>query len=129
VSALSITGDDVCEQRERRYRCGFVCGWRLRRFGVLRTLRYHEVDEVKAQCPRGNIGRATPALGKQLANAQGLRAISSAYTSTNCLTAVLEVLELGSFAYATALLSCNGDVDVNQMALALAVARWPKALL
>jgi hypothetical protein len=48
------------------------------------------------------------------------RSVSSAATLDELFDGVLEVLELGAFAYATALLSCDGDLDVNQTAIALA---------
>ena len=48
------------------------------------------------------------------------RAVSSASTLDELFDGVLEVLELGEFAYATALLSCNGHLEVNETAVALA---------
>jgi UDP-GlcNAc:undecaprenyl-phosphate GlcNAc-1-phosphate transferase len=85
----------------------------------LANLRYHEVDEVKASVKR-NIGERRVRLANNLRMRRACRAISSASTLDELLDGILEVLELGSFAYATALLSCNEDVDVNPAAVALA---------
>ncbi|MDX6290574.1 MAG: UDP-GlcNAc:undecaprenyl-phosphate/decaprenyl-phosphate GlcNAc-phosphate transferase [Blastocatellia bacterium] len=85
----------------------------------LANLRYHEVDEVKASVKR-NIGERRVRLANNLRMRRACRAISSASTPDELFDGILEVLELGSFAYATALLSCNGDLDVNQTAVALA---------
>jgi len=82
-------------------------------------LRYHEVDEVRASVKR-NIGERRARLANNLRMRRACRAISSASTLDELLDGILEVLELGSFAHATALLSCNGDLDVNQTAVALA---------
>jgi UDP-GlcNAc:undecaprenyl-phosphate/decaprenyl-phosphate GlcNAc-1-phosphate transferase len=82
-------------------------------------LRYHEVDEVRASVKR-NIGERRVRLANNLRMRRACRAVSSASTLDELLDGVLEVLELGDFAHATALLSCNGDLDVNQTALALA---------
>src|SRR5712671_3974648 len=82
-------------------------------------LRYHEVDEVRASVKR-NIGERRMRLANNLRMRRACRAISSASTLDELLDGVLEVLELGGFAYATALLSCNRDLDVNQTAVTLA---------
>ena len=86
---------------------------------ALGRLRYHEVDEVRASVKR-NIGERRMRLANNLRMRRACRAISSASTLDGLLDGVLEVLELGSFAYATALLSCNGDLDVNRTSVALA---------
>jgi UDP-GlcNAc:undecaprenyl-phosphate/decaprenyl-phosphate GlcNAc-1-phosphate transferase len=85
----------------------------------LGRLRYHEVDEVRASVKR-NIGERRVRLANNLRMRRACRAISSASTLDELLDGMLEVIELGNFAYATALLSCNGDLDVNQTAVALA---------
>src|SRR5258708_4535723 len=82
-------------------------------------LRYHEVDEVRASVKR-NIGERRVRLANNLRMRRACRAVSSASTLDELLDGVLEVLELGAFAHATALLSCNGDLDVNETAVALA---------
>ena len=82
-------------------------------------LRYHEVDEVRASFKR-NIGERRVRLANNLRMRRACRAVSSASTLDELLDGMLEVLELGDFAHATALLSCNGDLDVNQTAVALA---------
>jgi len=86
---------------------------------ALGNLRYHEVDEVRASVKR-NIGERRARLANNLRMRRACRAISSASTLEELLDGVLEVVELGSFAYATALLSCNGHLNVNQTAVALA---------
>jgi UDP-GlcNAc:undecaprenyl-phosphate GlcNAc-1-phosphate transferase len=82
-------------------------------------LRYHEVDEVRASVKR-NIGERRVRLANNLRMRRACRAVSSASTLDELLDGILEVLELGAFAHATALLSCNGDLDVNRIAVALA---------
>ena len=82
-------------------------------------LRYHEVDEVRASVKR-NIGERRVRLANNLRMRRACRAVSSASTLDELIDGVLEVLELGAFAHATALLSCNGDLDVNRTAVALA---------
>ncbi len=86
---------------------------------ALGRLRYHEVDEMRASVKR-NIGERRLRLANNLRMRRACRAISSASTLEELLDGVLEVVELGSFAYATALLSCNGHLNVNQTAVALA---------
>src|SRR6266478_1955910 len=86
---------------------------------ALGRLRYHEVDEMRASVKR-NIGERRVRLANDLRMRRACRAISSASTLEELLDGVLEVVELGSFAYATALLSCNGHLNVNQTAVALA---------
>lgn len=85
----------------------------------LANLRYHEVDEVKASVKR-NIGERRVRLANNLRMRRACRSISLASTLDELLDGVLEVLELGSFASATALLSCNGHLNVNRTAVALA---------
>src|SRR5229473_520178 len=82
-------------------------------------LRYHEVDEVRASVKR-NIGERRVRLANNLRMRRACRAVSSASTLDELFDGVLEVLELGEFAYATAQLSCNGHLDVNERAVALA---------
>ena len=50
----------------------------------------------------------------------GSAGVSSASTLDELFDGVLEVLELGEFAYAAAQLSCNGNLAVNERAVALA---------
>src|SRR6267378_6722389 len=83
---------------------------------ALGRLRYHEVDEMRASVKR-NIGERRLRLANNLRMRRACRAISSASTLDELLDGVLEVVELGSFAYATALLSCNGHLNVNQTAV------------
>src|SRR5882762_2208141 len=86
---------------------------------ALGNLRYHEVDELRASVKR-NIGERRARLANNLRMRRACRSVSSAATLDELFDGVLEVLELGAFAYATALLSCDGDLDVNQTAIALA---------
>src|SRR6266403_2110710 len=86
---------------------------------ALGRLRYHEVDEMRASVKR-NIGERRLRVANNLRMRRACRAVSSASTLEELFDGVLEVLELGAFAYATALLSYNGDLDVNQTAVALA---------
>src|SRR5882672_2236699 len=86
---------------------------------ALGRLNYHEVDELRASVKR-NIGERRMRLANNLRMRRACRAISSASTLDELLDGILEVLELGGFAYATALLSCNRDLDVNQTAVTLA---------
>ena len=86
---------------------------------ALGRLGYHEVDEVRASVKR-NIGERRVRLANNLRMRRACRAVSVSSTPDELFDGVLEVLELGAFAYATALLRCNGDLDVNQTAVSLA---------
>ena len=86
---------------------------------ALGRLRYHEVDELRASVRR-NIGERRARLANNLRMRRACRAVSSASTLDELFDGVLEVLELGEFAYAAARLSCNGDLEVNETAVALA---------
>ena len=86
---------------------------------ALGRLRYHEVDELRASVKR-NIGERRVRLTNNLRMRRACRAVSSASTFDELFDGVLEVLELGEFAYAAAQLSCNGDLEVNEKAVALA---------
>jgi UDP-GlcNAc:undecaprenyl-phosphate GlcNAc-1-phosphate transferase len=86
---------------------------------ALGRLRYHEVDELRASVKR-NIGERRVRLANNLRMRRACRAVSSASTLDELFDGILEVLELGEFACATALLSCNGHLDVNDRAVALA---------
>lgn len=86
---------------------------------ALGRLRYHEVDELQASVRR-NIGERRARLANNLRMRRACRAVSSASTLDELFGGVLEVLELGEFAYATAQLNCNGHLEVNERAVALA---------
>jgi UDP-GlcNAc:undecaprenyl-phosphate GlcNAc-1-phosphate transferase len=86
---------------------------------ALGKLRYHEVDELRASVKR-NIGERRLRLANNLRMRRACRAVSSASTLDELFNGILEVLELGEFACATAQLSCNGHLEVNDRAVALA---------
>jgi UDP-GlcNAc:undecaprenyl-phosphate GlcNAc-1-phosphate transferase len=86
---------------------------------ALGQLRYHEVDELRASVKR-NIGERRVRAANNLRMRRVCQAVSSAATLDELFDGVLEVLELGDFVYATAELSCNGHLDVNEWAVALA---------
>src|SRR6266853_1327233 len=71
---------------------------------ALGRLRYHEVDELRASVKR-NIGERRLRVANNLRMRRACRAVSSASTLDELFDGVLEVLEMGTFAYATALLS------------------------
>lgn len=85
----------------------------------LGKLRYHEVDELRASVKR-NIGERRVRLANNLRMRRACRAISSAATLDELFNGILEVLEMGEFACATAQLSCDGELEVNNRAMALA---------
>jgi len=86
---------------------------------ALGNLRYHEVDELRASVKR-NIGdRRTRAINN-LRLRRACQALASTKTMNELFDAVVEVLELGEFVYATAQLTCNGHVKINARALELA---------
>src|SRR5229473_487922 len=86
---------------------------------ALGKLRYHEVDELRASVKR-NIGERRARAGNNLRLRKACHAVSSASTLDELFDGVLEVLELGEFVYAAAQLSCNGHLEVNERAVALA---------
>jgi UDP-GlcNAc:undecaprenyl-phosphate/decaprenyl-phosphate GlcNAc-1-phosphate transferase len=86
---------------------------------ALGKLRYHEVDELRASVKR-NIGERRARAANNLGMRRACQAVSSASTLNELFDGVLEVLALGHFAYAAAQLSCNGSLEVNERALALA---------
>ncbi len=86
---------------------------------ALGKLRYHEVDELRASVKR-NIGERRTRAANNLRMRRACQAVSSASTLNELFDGVLEVLELGEFVYAAAQLSCNGHLEVNERALALA---------
>jgi UDP-GlcNAc:undecaprenyl-phosphate GlcNAc-1-phosphate transferase len=86
---------------------------------ALGKLRYHEVDELRASVKR-NIGERRARAANNLRMRRACQAVSSALTLNELFDGVLEVLELGEFVYAAAQLSCNGHLEVNERALALA---------
>jgi len=86
---------------------------------ALGNLRYHEVDELRASVKR-NIGERRVRAANNLRMRRACRTVSAATTLGELFDGVLEVLELGEFAYATAQLSCNGHLEVNETAMALA---------
>jgi UDP-GlcNAc:undecaprenyl-phosphate GlcNAc-1-phosphate transferase len=88
---------------------------------ALGKLRYHEVDELRASVKR-NIGERRVRAANNLRMRRACQAISAASTLDELFDGVLEVLELGEFAYAAAHLSSNGDLDVNEVAVTLAGA-------
>lgn len=88
---------------------------------ALGNLRYHEVDELRASVKR-NIGdRRTRAINN-LRLRRACQELSSTKTMDELFDAVVEVLDLGEFVYATAQLTCNGHVKINARALELADA-------
>lgn len=86
---------------------------------ALGKLRYHEVDELRASVKR-NIGERRVRAANNLRMRRACQAVSAASTLDELFDGVLEVLELGEFVYAAAQLSCNGHLEVNERALALA---------
>ena len=86
---------------------------------ALGKLRYHEVDELRASVKR-NIGERRTRAANNLRLRRACRAVSAAATLDQLFDGVLEVLELGEFVYATAQLSSNGHLELNERALALA---------
>src|SRR6266498_1087240 len=86
---------------------------------ALGRLRYHEVDELRASVRR-NIGERRARLANNLRMRRACRAVSPASKLDELFDGILEVLELGEFAYAAARLSCNEDLEVNETAVALA---------
>ena len=85
----------------------------------LGKLRYHEVDELRASVKR-NIGERRVRLANNLRMRRACRAISSASTLDELFNGILEVLELGQFACATAQFSWDEHLEVNVRAVALA---------
>ena len=86
---------------------------------ALGKLRYHEVDELRASVKR-NIGERRTRAANNLRMRRACRAVSGAQSLDELFDGVLEVLELGEFVYAAALLSCNGRLEMNESALDLA---------
>lgn len=86
---------------------------------ALGKLRYHEVDELRASVKR-NIGERRVRAANNLRMRRACQAVSGAATLDELFDGVVEVLELGEFVYAAAQLSCNGDLEVNERAMALA---------
>jgi len=86
---------------------------------ALGKLRYHEVDELRASVKR-NIGERRVRAANNLRVRRACQAVSGASSLDELFDGVLEVLELGEFVYAAAQLSCNGHLDVNERAMALA---------
>ena len=86
---------------------------------ALGKLRYHEVDELKASVKR-NIGERRTRAANNLRLRRACRAVSAAKTLDQLFDGVLEVLELGEFVHAAALLSSNGHLELDKHALALA---------
>jgi len=86
---------------------------------ALGNLRYHEVDELRASVKR-NIGDRRARATNNLRMRRACQTVSSASTLDELFDGVLEVLELGEFVCATAQLSSNGHVELNQRALAQA---------
>src|ERR1700686_73102 len=86
---------------------------------ALGKLRYHEVDELRASVKR-NIGERRARAANNLRLRRACQAVSSASTLNELFDGVLEVIELGEFVYAAAQLSCNGQLETNERALALA---------
>jgi UDP-GlcNAc:undecaprenyl-phosphate GlcNAc-1-phosphate transferase len=82
-------------------------------------LNYHEVDELRASVKR-NIGERRVRAVNNLRMRRACRAVSSASTLDELFDGVLEVLELGEFAYASAQLSWNGHLEISERAVALA---------
>jgi UDP-GlcNAc:undecaprenyl-phosphate GlcNAc-1-phosphate transferase len=86
---------------------------------ALGKLRYHEVDELRASVKR-NIGERRARAANNLKMRRACQAVSAAATLDALFEGVREVLESGQFVYAAAELSCNGHLEVNELALALA---------
>jgi UDP-GlcNAc:undecaprenyl-phosphate GlcNAc-1-phosphate transferase len=83
---------------------------------ALGKLRYHEVDELRASVKR-NIGERRVRAANNLRMRRACRAVSRTQSLDELFDGVLEVLELGEFVYATAQLSYNGNLAMNQRAL------------
>jgi UDP-GlcNAc:undecaprenyl-phosphate/decaprenyl-phosphate GlcNAc-1-phosphate transferase len=86
---------------------------------ALGKLRYHEVDELRASVRR-NIGERRARAANNLRMRRACRTVSAAATLGELFGGVVEVLESGQFVYAAAQLSCDGDLETNERALALA---------
>jgi len=82
-------------------------------------LRYHEVDELRASVKR-SIGDRRSRAAHNVRVRRVCRNLSSASTLEGLFDAMIEILELGEFVGANAELSCNGRIDLNKIALALA---------
>jgi hypothetical protein len=85
----------------------------------LGKLRYHEVDELRASVKR-NIGDRRVRAANNLRMRRACQAVAVAATLNELFDGVLEVMESGQFVYAAAQLSCDGDPEVNDRAIALA---------
>ena len=85
---------------------------------ALGKLRYHEVDELRASVKR-NIGERRARAANNLRMRRACQAVSTASTLDELFDGVQEVLDLGEFVYASANLSCNGQVELNRQALTL----------
>ncbi len=86
---------------------------------ALGNLRYHEVDELRASMKR-NIGDRRARAINNLRLRRACQTLDSTKTMNELFEAVVEVLELGEFVYATAQLSHNGDAKINTRAFELA---------
>jgi UDP-GlcNAc:undecaprenyl-phosphate GlcNAc-1-phosphate transferase len=86
---------------------------------ALGNLRYHEVDELRASVKR-NLGDRRARATNNLRMRRACQTVSSASTLDELFAGILEVLELGEFVSATAQLSSNGHVELNERALAQA---------
>jgi hypothetical protein len=80
-------------------------------------LRYHEVDELRASFKR-NIGERRTRATNNLRLRRACQSVASATTIDELFAGMLEILELGEFAYATAQISCNGERELSERVLA-----------
>lgn len=80
-------------------------------------LRYHEVDEIRASLKR-NIGERRTRATNNLRLRRACHSVAAAATIDQLFTGVLEILEMGEFAYATAHLHTNGNGQVVERDLA-----------
>src|SRR5947208_1850813 len=83
--------------------------------------RYHEVDELRASVKRNLGDRRTRAINN-LRLRRACQALDATKTLNDLFDAVVEVLELGDFVYATAQLTYNGQVPINVRAFELSDA-------
>ena len=85
---------------------------------ALGNLRYHEVDELRASVKR-NIGDRRARAINNLRLRRACQALESTKTMSELFAAVIEVLELGDFVYATAQLTCADEAQINERAFEL----------
>src|ERR1051326_2759171 len=80
-------------------------------------LRYHEVDELRASFKR-NIGERRARATNNLRLRRACQSVAAAGSIDQLLKGVLEILEMGEFAAATAQFARDGQADLVEQALA-----------